>query len=73
VNCVDAFGRTALLIAIENDNAELIQLLLKQPNVELGDSLLHAISEDNVTAVELLLAHQTTSKKDLRVGLSNAY
>ena len=46
--------RSALLIAIDNENIEMIQLLLKF-NVELGDSLLHAIDEENVIAVELLL------------------
>ena len=67
INCVDPLGRTALLIAIENENIEMIELLLMY-NVELGDSLLHAISEENVEAVEMLLAHQQTNKKDLSVS-----
>ena len=28
INCIDPLGRTALLIAIENENLELIELLL---------------------------------------------
>ena len=67
VNCVDPLGRTALLIAIENENIEMIELLLNY-NVELGDALLHAINEENVEAVELLLAHQQNNKKDLSVS-----
>ena len=66
VNCVDPLGRTPLLIAIENENIEMIELLLGY-NVELGDALLHAINEENVEAVELLLKHQT-KKKDLSVS-----
>jgi transient receptor potential cation channel subfamily C protein 4 len=64
--------RSALLIAIDNENVEMIQLLVEH-EVELGDSLLHAIEEENVDAVELLLqAHQRqqqkqTSDKDSKV------
>jgi len=47
----------------------MIELLLGA-RVELGDALLHAIDEENVEAVELLLqAHQQQSgKKDLQVS-----
>jgi len=55
-NCIDPFGRTALMIAIENDNIEMMGMLLRF-GVALGDALLHAISEDNVEATQLLLAH----------------
>lgn len=55
-NCIDPFGRTALMIAIENDNIEMMGVLLRS-GVALGDALLHAISEDNVEATQLLLAH----------------
>ena len=60
--------RSALLIAIDNENIEMIELLVSA-RVELGDALLHAIEEENVDAVELLLkAHQQQSgKKDLQV------
>ena len=68
INCVDPLGRTALLIAIENENIEIIELLLSY-NVELGDALLHAINEENVEAVELLLQHQQQNKKDLSVSI----
>ena len=61
VNCVDPLGRTALLIAIENENIEMIELLLRH-GVEIGDALLHAINEENVEAVELLLNHQISTK-----------
>lgn len=63
VNCVDALGRTALMIAIENDNIELIQVLL-QSNVEIRDALLHAINEDNVEATLMILRHQQQHPSD---------
>ncbi|TKC52458.1 hypothetical protein EI555_012606 [Monodon monoceros] len=60
INCVDPLGRTALLIAIENENLELIELLLSC-NVYVGDALLHAIRKEVVGAVELLLNHKKPS------------
>uniref|UniRef100_A0A8C5X3T4 Transient receptor potential cation channel subfamily C member 4 n=1 Tax=Malurus cyaneus samueli TaxID=2593467 RepID=A0A8C5X3T4_9PASS len=57
INCIDPLGRTALLIAIENENLELIELLLSF-NVYVGDALLHAIRKEVVGAVELLLNHK---------------
>ena len=63
---MDPLGRTALHIAIENENIEMIELLLAY-NVELGDALLHAINEENVEAVEMILVHQHSNKKDLKV------
>nr|WEY24736.1 transient receptor potential cation channel subfamily C member 5 [Aplysia californica] len=61
VNCLDPLGRTALLIAIENENIEMIELLLSH-GVEVGDALLHAINEENVEAVEMLLNHELATK-----------
>nr|XP_020468767.1 short transient receptor potential channel 4-like isoform X2 [Monopterus albus] len=60
INCVDPLGRTALLIAIENENLELIELLLSY-NIYVGDALLHAIRKEVVGAVELLLNHKKPS------------
>lgn len=57
INCVDPLGRTALLIAIENENLEIIELLLSY-NVHVGDALLHAVRKEVVGAVELLLNHK---------------
>ncbi|KAM9318321.1 short transient receptor potential channel 4b isoform 2-T2 [Pholidichthys leucotaenia] len=57
IDCIDPLGRTALLIAIENENLEIIELLLSF-NVHVGDALLHAIRKQVVGAVELLLNHK---------------
>ncbi|XP_029302483.1 LOW QUALITY PROTEIN: short transient receptor potential channel 4b [Cottoperca gobio] len=57
INCIDPLGRTALLIAIENENLEIIELLLSF-NVYVGDALLHAIRKEVVGAVELLINHK---------------
>ena len=57
IDCVDPLGRTALVLAIENENMELIESLLKN-GASPGDALLHAISEEYVEAVERLLIHE---------------
>lgn len=67
INCIDPLGRTALLIAIENENLEIIELLLGY-NVYVGDALLHAIRKEVVGAVELLLNHKKPSG-GMQVGL----
>jgi transient receptor potential cation channel subfamily C member 4 len=54
INCVDPLERSALIAAIENENIELICLLLEE-GIQVKDSLLHAISEEYVEAVETLL------------------
>jgi ankyrin repeat protein len=59
VNCVDPLGRSALLMAIDNENLEMVELLLDH-RVDTKDALLHAISEEFVEAVEVLLDHEAT-------------
>lgn len=62
VDCVDPLGRSALLMAIDNENLEMVELLLEF-GVETRDALLHAISEEFVEAVEALLDHEERSRK----------
>ncbi|XP_043286178.1 transient receptor potential-gamma protein isoform X2 [Venturia canescens] len=59
MNCVDPLGRSALLMAIDNENLEMVELLIAF-KVETKDALLHAISEEFVEAVEVLLEHEET-------------
>nr|XP_023022670.1 transient receptor potential-gamma protein-like [Leptinotarsa decemlineata] len=62
INCVDPLGRSALLMAIDNENLEMVELLIEH-RVETKDALLHAISEEFVEAVEVLLEHEETIHK----------
>ncbi|XP_023246118.1 transient receptor potential protein isoform X2 [Copidosoma floridanum] len=57
INCVDPLNRSALIAAIENENYDLIMLLLEM-GIQVKDSLLHAIKEEYVEAVEVLLEHE---------------
>ena len=47
INCTDPLGRTALSIAIINENPELIEILLES-GIQTRDSLLLAIDEQYV-------------------------
>jgi len=51
INCVDPLGRSALIIAIENENLALIELLLKY-DVKPNEALLHAINEEFVEGIQ---------------------
>lgn len=62
INCADPLGRSALLMAIDNENLGMVELLLEF-RVETRDALLHAISEEYVEAVEVLLEHEDTVHK----------
>ncbi|KZC10761.1 PREDICTED: transient receptor potential protein [Dufourea novaeangliae] len=54
IDCVDPLNRSALIAAIENENIDLIKLLLDL-GIQVKDALLHAIKEEYVEAVEILL------------------
>lgn len=70
VNCLDPLGRSALLIAIENENLEIMELLLDH-GIHTGDALLYAIRKEVVGAVELLLSHKRPSgEKQVRADVS---
>ncbi|VDL85243.1 unnamed protein product [Schistocephalus solidus] len=68
VNCMDTMGRGVLRIAIEAEHIELLQMLLGYEQIELKDCLLHAINEEDVQAVELILQAQSerSHKKNLQ-------
>lgn len=57
---MDPLNRSALISAIENENIELIRILLEF-GIKVKDALLHAISEEYVEAVEMLLYHEETT------------
>jgi len=65
INCLDPLGRSALLIAIEYENIEMIELLLSY-NVDTTEALLFAIDEQFVEAVELLLQHEDQRQHQLQ-------
>lgn len=67
-------GRTALVLAIINEDLPMVTLLITL-GVEAQDALLHAISEGFVEAVELLLEHEekVTAEGQQHVRISHLY
>lgn len=62
INCCDPLARNALVIAIDNENLEMVKLLI-EAKIKIGDALLYAIDENFVEAVELLLDHEEATVK----------
>jgi len=56
-------GRGALLMAIDNENLQMLELLVIM-GVVTEDALLHAIDKEFVEAVELLLEHEELIHKE---------
>ncbi|EGT52084.1 CBN-TRP-1 protein [Caenorhabditis brenneri] len=72
VNCLDSMGRTALEIAVDNENMEVVELLLQQPDIRIGNALLCAIREGVYRLVEVLVNHPNITKEMLGEGWSQS-
>lgn len=63
INCMDPLGRTGLIIAIENENLQMMQFLIES-GIEPKDAILVAIREDYVEGVECLLQYEEDIHKE---------
>ncbi|CAL8147991.1 unnamed protein product [Orchesella dallaii] len=55
INRFNKNGYTALHMAVRRQDEEMVNTLLKIPNIQLYDIILHAIREDNLEITKLLL------------------
>ena len=62
VNCTNIIGRSAIQIAVDNENVEIVELLLSQDGVKIGDALLYAIREGVYKIVEMLIDHPSITR-----------
>ncbi|ESO93675.1 hypothetical protein LOTGIDRAFT_177244 [Lottia gigantea] len=65
VNCTNMLGRSAIQIAVDNENTEIVELLLKEDGVKIGDALLYAIREGVFRIVEMIIEHPTIQRDRL--------
>lgn len=72
VNVTNILGRSALQMVVDNENVEIVELLLKQDKVEIGDALLYAIREGVYKMVEMMVNHPSISRQMLGEGWSTA-
>ncbi|PAV75537.1 hypothetical protein WR25_21169 [Diploscapter pachys] len=70
VNVLDSMGRSALEIAVDNENTEVVELLLQQPNIRVGNALLCAIREGVYRLVEMQVNHPSITREMLGDGWS---
>ncbi|KAL6727833.1 hypothetical protein Aduo_009676 [Ancylostoma duodenale] len=68
VNCLDSMGRSALEIAVDNENIEVVDLLLKHPDIRIGNALLCAIREGVYRLVEMQVNHPSITREMLGDG-----
>lgn len=55
----------SIQIAVDNENVELVEFLLKQDGVKIGDALLYAVREGVYRIVEMLIDHPSISREML--------
>ncbi|KAI1721291.1 transient receptor ion channel II domain-containing protein [Ditylenchus destructor] len=72
INAVDAMGRTAIEIAVDNENMEIVELLLQQEGIRIGNALLCAIREGVYLLAEILVNHPSITKDMLCEGWSKS-
>lgn len=65
VNSTNMLGRSAIQIAVDNENVEIVEILLQQDGVKIGDALLYAIREGVFKIVEMLIDHPSTKSSML--------
>ncbi|KAJ8028176.1 Transient-receptor-potential-like protein [Holothuria leucospilota] len=73
VNVTNLLGRSALQMAVDNENIEIVELLLAQTGIDIGDALLQAIREGVYRMVEMMVNHPSISRQMLGEGWSSAY
>lgn len=55
INCMNFQGVTALHIAVQNRSESMVECLLAQDDIEIGDNILHAIRNNDVKILLMLL------------------
>ncbi|KAB0797819.1 hypothetical protein PPYR_08812 [Photinus pyralis] len=55
INCTNFQGISALHVAVQTNNEPMVELLLSQKKIDIGDCLLYAIRENHLKIVELIL------------------
>lgn len=61
INCVNFQGISALHLAVQNRNEAMVEFLLSQKSIDIADCILHAVKDNQIKILEMLLekSHQT--------------
>ncbi|XP_072398576.1 short transient receptor potential channel 5-like [Diabrotica undecimpunctata] len=55
VNCTNFQGVTALLVAVQGHSDAMVEFLLTQPGIDIGDCVLHAVKDNQPLILTMLL------------------
>lgn len=73
LNCKNYQGMTGLNVAIQANYEQMVDLLVSQPRIEIGDSLMHAIRENHYPIViKLLDILQSKDPEKVLLGYENS-
>ncbi|XP_045470630.1 short transient receptor potential channel 4-like isoform X1 [Harmonia axyridis] len=73
INCVNFQGVSALLVAVQTRNDHMVEFLISQNGIDIGDAVLHAVRDNQLKIVELLLEklHSTAPSLEF-VGVTHS-
>lgn len=73
INCVNFQGVSALLIAVKINSDAMVEFLLTQNNIQIGDSVLHAVKDNKPKILEMLLEKLNATSPGLEyVGVTHS-
>ncbi|XP_044267214.1 short transient receptor potential channel 4-like isoform X2 [Tribolium madens] len=73
INCVNFQGVSGLLIAVQSRSEPMVEFLLSQQDIDIGDCVLHAIRDNQPKILELLLEKQRNTAPSLEyVGVTHS-
>lgn len=73
INCVNFQGVSALLVAVQTRSEAMVEFLLTQPDINIGDCVLHAIRDNQPRIMEMLLDKQQLTAPSLEfVGVTHS-
>ena len=74
INCLDHLGRSALELALIGDHQTIVEYLLPRSNLQcIEDTLLYAISRENVKVCEMILDHPLYKNQKIQLSDSDGF
>nr|CAI5835916.1 unnamed protein product [Callosobruchus analis] len=73
INCTNFQGVTALLIAVHSHAEPMVEFLLAQPGIDIGDCVLHAVKDNQPIILKLLLDKLNSTTPSLEfIGVTHS-
>ncbi|CAH1986545.1 unnamed protein product [Acanthoscelides obtectus] len=73
INCTNFQGVTALLIAVQSHAEPMVEFLLAQPGIEIGDCVLHAVKDNQPGILKRLLDKLNSTSPSLEfIGVTHS-